>query len=80
MAAASSLLNPRAIACQNDHRPARYRTGGRPGGRNFVRMGQLPFLFFLSINTSVQDVLRRGLNPPCHRQRRSTYHSSVESR
>jgi len=51
-AAASSLLSPRAIACQNGHRAARCRTGGRPGERNFARNGALFFLVFTFINTS----------------------------
>ncbi len=51
-AAASSLLSPVAIACQNGHRAARCRAGGRPGERNFARKDSLAFLIFTFINTS----------------------------
>jgi hypothetical protein len=46
-------VSPRAIACQNGHRAARCKTGGRPGERNFARRDRLDFLFFTSINTSI---------------------------
>ena len=57
--AASSLVSPWAIACQNGHRAARCKTGGRPGDRNLARKDRLEFLFFAFINTSIQDVLQR---------------------
>jgi putative transposase len=59
MAAASSLLRPRAIARQNGHRAARCKTGGRPGERSFLRKDPPDFLLFTLINTSRMDVLRR---------------------
>ena len=52
---------PRAIAFQNGHRSARCNTGGRPGEHNFARSDRLDFLFFVLINTSYQDVLRRSV-------------------
>ena len=58
-AAAFSLASPRAIACQNGHRAARCKTGGRPGERSFARRERLACLFFTSINTPIADVLRR---------------------
>jgi hypothetical protein len=57
--AASSLLWPRAIALQNGHRFARCNTGGLPGGRSFARSDRSDLGFFVFINTSCQDVLRR---------------------
>lgn len=62
-AAAASLLSPCAIACQNGRRAARCKTGGRPGDRSFARRARLDSLFFSSIITSVQKVLRRRVEP-----------------
>lgn len=61
IAAASSLVCPRAIAFQNGHRSARCNTGGRPGEFNFARRARLDFLFLVVINTSYQDVLQRSV-------------------
>jgi hypothetical protein len=51
--AASSLLNPLAIARQNGHRAARCNTGGRPSEPSFAR--KAPFdvrIFFFTITSS----------------------------
>ena len=50
---------PRAIALQNDHRSARCSTGGLPGERSLGRIDRSELNFFIFIDTSKKDVLRR---------------------
>jgi hypothetical protein len=59
MLAASSLECPSEIAFQNGLRSERCNTGGLPGERSFARSDRSDLNFFVLINTSDQDVLRR---------------------
>jgi hypothetical protein len=60
LSAASSLLIPTAIACQNLCCSARPATGGRPGDRSGARVDPL---FRMLIATSASGVLRRPFEP-----------------
>ena len=66
LSAASSLLIPTAIACQNLCCSARPATGGRPGDRSGARVDR-PFRMLIA--TSASEVLRRPFEPgpglPC---------------
>jgi hypothetical protein len=54
------------MARQNGQRAAQCNTGGRPGERNFLREDLLDFLFFVSNNTAMKDVLRRQVETTQH--------------
>ena len=60
--AASSLVNPRAIASQNGRRAALANTGGRPGDRTLLRVERLDLrLPVFAIVHLAHEVLRRPL-------------------